>query len=55
MTERHAEQRELEQIESTVTELCSQVQKSREVLGNREGASADRGDVIQLVTSAEEQ
>jgi hypothetical protein len=55
MTERHAEQRELDQIESTIGELQRQVQNTREELGNQKGASAGRGDVGQLVTNVKEQ
>jgi hypothetical protein len=55
MTERHAEQRELEQIDSTIAELQSQVQDTREELGNRHGASAASGDASQLATNAQEQ
>ena len=53
MTERHAEQRELDQVESTIAELRSQVQQTRDELG--EGGPTDPGDVSQLVTSAVEQ
>jgi hypothetical protein len=55
MTGRHAEQRELEQVESTIAELRSQAQKTRDELGNRDGGSADPGDVGRLAATAEEQ
>jgi hypothetical protein len=55
MTDEHAMQRELDQVDAMIAELRGQAEKIRAEVGNREDGPADPGDVSLLISSAEEQ
>ncbi|MFC7247342.1 hypothetical protein ACFQO7_33130 [Catellatospora aurea] len=55
MTDEHAMQRELEQVDAMIAELRSQAEQIRQEVGNREDGPGDPGDTTLLISSAEEQ